>query len=143
MGPLVERSSGSAWASAVADGNRRVTLPSGCSSGVPNRSTRRAVCVACGLQRDVLAEHRSEGELVAVDTAGHAQPRPGADEATDHLVSAQRPGDRQRVGVEVEQAPAAGDCRGEIPKVVEAERAADGTPFRGQLDHAGAVREGE
>jgi hypothetical protein len=60
----------------------------------------------------------------------------------DHRVAAERLGDSQRVGVKVEQAPATCNCRGEVAKIVEAEYAADGTHFRGQLGDAGAVGEG-
>ena len=96
------------------------------------------LCPCCP-QRSVLAEHRAQGELVAVDAAGHSQPRPRADEAADHLVVAERLGDGQRVGVEVEQAPTACYRRGEVAKIVKAEHAANGTRFRGQLDDPDAV----
>src|SRR5687767_9412738 len=72
-------------------------------------------------QRSVLTESRAQGELVAVDAAGDTQPRPLADEIADHLVVAQGLGNGQRVGVEVEQAPAACYRRGEVAKIVEAE----------------------
>ena len=84
----------------------------------------------------------ANGEFVAVDAAGHSQPRPSADEAAYHLVVAERLGNGQRVGVEVEQAPTARDRRGEVAKIVKAKHAADSTPFRGQLDDPDAVGPG-
>ena len=124
-------------------GNRCVTVPSGCSSGIPNLSTRRAVRVCAARSDRVLPEHCAQGELVAVDAAGHSQPRPGAGKTADHLVAAERLGNGQRVGVEVEQAPTACNCRGQVAKIIEAKYATDGTHFRGQLDDPGAVGEGE
>ena len=99
-------------------------------------------CLCCP-QRQVLPEHCAQGELVAVDAAGHSQPRPGAGKTADHLVAAERLGNGQRVGVEVEQAPTACNCRGQVAKIIEAKDATDGTHFRGQLDDPGAVGEGE
>src|SRR5688572_12028403 len=66
-----------------------------------------------------------------------------ADEVADHLVAAERLGDSQWIGVEVEHAPAACDCRCEVAKIIEPEYAADGTRLRGELDDSGAVGEGE
>ena len=51
-----------------------------------------------------------------------------SDEAADHLVAAERLGDGHRVGVEVEQAPAACYRRGEVAKV-EMENTMDGSRF--------------
>lgn len=99
-------------------------------------------CLCCP-QRQVLPEHCTQGELVAVDATGHSQPRPRAGKTADHLVAAEHLGNGQRVGVEVEQAPTACNCRGQVAKIIEAKYATDGTRFRGQLDDPGAVGEGE
>ena len=97
----------------------------------------------CRPRRSVLTENRAQGEFVAVDAAGHAQSRPRADEAADHVVVAERLGNGQRVGVEIEQAPAASYRRGEVAKIVKAEHAADGTRCGGQLDDPDAVGEAQ
>ena len=78
-----------------------------------------SLCLCCP-QRSVLTEHRAQGEFVAVDAAGHSQARPRADEAADHFVVAERVGNGQRVGVEVEQAPERATAA-QVAKIAESE----------------------
>ena len=98
---------------------------------------------ARGGHRDLLAEDRAHGELGAVDAAGHPQPGGAAHERADQRVAAERLGHDDRVGVEVEQAPAEPLGGREVALVLEPQAAAHGVGAQGQLDHAGPVRQAQ
>ena len=97
-----------------------------------------------GGHRDRLPEDRPDGQLRAVDGTGGATAGHRAHEVGEHGVPAQRLVDRDRVGVEVEQAAAAGDGRPQVAQVGQGERCS-GRPRRRRSSAtiAGAVREPE
>ncbi len=96
-----------------------------------------------GRDRHLLAEHGPQRDLVAVDRADRAPPRAGR-RASGPMTGSdgQEAGDRQRVRVQVEQAPAALHRGGDIAQVSQRERAlhpvlAGNDP---QPSHPGSVR---
>ena len=99
---------------------------------------------ARGDRRDLLADHRSDGELGRVGMARQPQPRVGPDERAEQLVAAERRFDPPRVGVEVEQRPRRrlGLGRGRRPERARTGRApprrrAAARPSRGRRRAAG------
>ena len=67
---------GRAPASVAASGNRWVSPSTGCATGRPCCGDQPRRDGARAGDADLLAEHRADGDLVAVDVAGHAQPGP-------------------------------------------------------------------
>ena len=74
--------------------------------------------------RHLLAEHGADRELGTVDVAWDPDAGGGVDEVGDPRVAKEVLVDGDRVGIEVEQAPAALDRRSEVGDVGEAQRAA-------------------
>ena len=72
---------------------------------------------------DLLAEHRPEGELVAVDVPGGPEPGRGRHRRAQHGIGTERLADRHRVGVEIEEPPEAPHRGGEVAQVLESELA--------------------
>ncbi len=96
---------------------------------------------AGGGRRHLLAEDRADGELRLVDRARHPAAGCLVDEGRERGVGPQLLVDRDRVGVEVEQAAAAADGDGEVAGVAQGEPAGDVVGARGQRHDAVAVRE--
>ena len=102
---------------------------------------------AGGGHGDLLAEHGADGELVAVDVAGHPQPGRRPDQRAEHGVAGERVADGDGVAVGVEQAAYALDRGGEVAQVVRAGTSRARTPScpasgwsaQLELDGAGAV----
>ena len=65
----------------------------------PRRERRRAG------ERNLLAEHGADRDLVWTGVARHAPPGSAPHDLPDQFVVAERVDDRRRIGVEVEQAP--------------------------------------
>jgi hypothetical protein len=82
--------------------------------------------------RDLLADDRPDGQLEAVDRAGHAQARPAPDQLPEQRVPPEHGAHLARVRVEVEQAAAASGGAVRVGQVVELELAAD--PGRANRD---------
>ena len=97
---------------------------------------------ARGRDRDLLAEHGAHDDLRAVDAARHAQPGARGDERREQRVAREHRGDRDGVGVEVEQPAAARDGDAEVAHVGEAQRALHAAVAGRELDDRGAVRAG-
>ena len=76
-------------------------------------------------QGDLLAEHGPHGQLVAVDGARHPPPRHGRHQRAEQGVGAECLDHRQRIGVEVEQGPAALHGGGQVAQVVQPEAGQD------------------
>ena len=76
-----------------------------------------------GLERHLLAEHHPQGQFVLVDSPRYPLPRRLGDQHAQVWVGAERVDDRLGVGIEVEQASASRDRRGEIAEVVQHELA--------------------
>ena len=92
---------------------------------------------------DLLAEHRPHRELVAVDVTGRAAAGRRSDERADQRIGAELFGDRHRVGVEIEQPPAALHGDADVTPVRDAELAphvAGGRRERGDGRAAGEVQ---
>src|SRR6266540_2850641 len=100
---------------------------------------------AGGGDGDLLAEHGADGELVRVDVAGDAPAGARGDQRCEQPVLTENVRHRQRVGVEVEQPPAAPHRVVEVALVLQAQATADlaRLPRSLQRDHAAAVRQGE
>jgi hypothetical protein len=101
---------------------------------------------AGGGHRHLLAEHGAHRELGAVDCPGQAQPGGGAHERREQRVAGEVLRRQRGVGVEVEQAPAAPDRRGQVAHVGEPQAAHDvtaGRPGGRQLDDAVTVRQAQ
>ncbi len=95
------------------------------------------------LHRHLLANDGPHAELEPVHAARHAQARPRAHERRERPVLAELRGDRDGVGVEVEQAPRARHRRGEVAEVVEQQLAADEARGRSERHDPGTVLERE
>ena len=91
----------------------------------------------------LLAQHGADRQLAAVGMTRHAPPRHGARELTDDRVDAQMRGDRGRIAVKVEQAPARRDRRVEVAVVLEHERRVDVAVPRYEIDNARPMRQSQ
>lgn len=94
---------------------------------------------AGGGRGHLLAQHRAQCELGLVDRAGHAPAGCLVHQGCEDRVGAQPVVDGDRVGVQVEQAPAAGESDGQVAQVAEGEAAGDVVGVRGERDDAVAV----
>ena len=80
---------------------------------------------ACSGDADLLAEHRADRELVAVDVSGHPQTGVAAGQGADHRITGERVGHGQRVAVGIDEPPRPlGRGRG-VAQVLERQRGAD------------------
>ena len=118
------RRAGIASTSSSAGGARRPRSGKTCVSDPSGRGQRLAVALhdarsmrTRGRDRDLLAEHGAHDDLRAVDAAGHAQPRARGDERREQRVARQHGGDRDGIGVQVEQPAAARDGDAEVAHV--------------------------
>ena len=94
--------------------------PSGAASGRPGGEHEATGQRAGAGHRHLLAEDRPHRQLEAVGGAGHPPAGlPWRTSGREQRVGAELLGDGDRVGVEVEQAPAAGDRGGQVAQVVE------------------------
>ncbi len=93
--------------------------------------------------RDLLADDGAHRDLETVDLARQAQPRRRCDQRTEQRVGRQDLVDRQRIGVEVEQAPAALDRDRGVAQVGELELAGDMVVVERQLHRAETVRQAQ
>ena len=79
-----------------------------------------AVGVGAGrLERHLLAEHHPQRQFLLVDSARYPLPWRLGDQRAQIRVGPERVDDGLGVRIEVEQAPASGDRRGEIAEVVQ------------------------
>ena len=92
-------------------------------------------------RRDLLAEHGAHGELGRIGRARHAPAGRCGHERGELRVARELRVDGDRVGVEVEQPPAAGDRGRAIALVGEREAAGDVVGARGERDDRPAVRQ--
>ena len=76
--------------------------------------------------RHLLADDRPDGELEPVHAARHAHAGTAPGQLAQHRVVLELGRDRDRVGIEVEEAAAARHRGGQVAQVVELEDAADG-----------------
>ena len=118
----IGRSSGRRAASVAASGKRWVSPATSGSTGRPCCGDEPAGDGAGAGDADLLAEHRADRDLVAVDVPGHPQPGVGADERAEHRVAGERVVDRDRVAVGVEQPAHALDRGRGVAQVLERER---------------------
>ncbi len=93
---------------------------------------------AGGLDRHLLAQHHTKGEFVLIDGPRDALPGRLRDQGAQVRVGAKRVNDGFGVGVEVQQAAAAGDRRGEVAEVVQHELAPHVVGFRCETDDSAA-----
>ena len=107
----------------AASGKRWVTVPAGASSGLPYFVDETTEDRAGPGHRDLLADDGADEQLETVGMARHPQPRPLPHQRPQHRVARQGGVDRHRVGIEVEEPTGPGHGRGEVPEVVESERA--------------------
>ena len=98
---------------------------------------------ARGGERDLLAQDGAHRELGAVDGARHAQPRCGPDQRTEERIGAEVLGDHVRIGVEVEQPPAALTGRRGVAAVLQPQPAAHAVGAELELDHARTARQAQ
>jgi hypothetical protein len=99
-------------------------------------------CGAGGGQAHLLAEHRLDGHLRAVELARDPQPRQVVHEWGEDGVLGERLVDRDRVAVGVEQAAGALGGRGQVAGVGQREGACDvarGAIGKLDADHPGTV----
>ncbi len=123
-----------------------MSVPSGTESGSPCSAASRPASVRAAATDTCWPEHRPHRELVRIDVARHTQAGMGANERREQPVACERVSDGERIGVEVEQAPAALHGGGEVAQVLEPELAVDVSRlfFSGgpaQRHHAQAVRQ--
>ena len=135
------RRAGSSAASAAGAGNSAVTAPRGRASASPCAATSRPAPVRAAAYGDLLAQNGAHRELGAVDGAGHPQARRGAHQRSEERVGAQVLGDDARVGVEVEQPPAALRSGRAVARVREPQPAAHAVGVERKLDHARPARQ--
>ena len=86
------------------------------------------------LHRHLLAQHDAQRQFGLVDGARDALSGCLRDQRTQIRVGAERVDDGLGVGVEVQQAPAAGDRGGQVPEVVQHQRAPHVIGFRCEAD---------
>jgi hypothetical protein len=94
----------------------------------------------------LLADDRPERQLVAVDVPGRSQSWHRDDRRSEHCVGAERLGDRDRIGVEIEQPSQPADRGREIAEIVEADEASQvplDAGLDGDLGDAGPVWQGK
>ena len=137
------RRAGSRAASTAGAGNSAVTVAARAGERLAVRGHQPPGGGARGGERDLLAQDGAHGELGAVDGAGHPQPRRGADQRTEERVGAEVLGDDARVGVEVEQPPAALRGRRAVACVLEPQAAAHAVGVERELDHARPARQAQ
>ncbi len=75
--------------------------------------------MAAALERYLLAEHRPDGELIAVDVAGDAPARRDCDQRREQRVVAEVGADGERVGIKVEQRARALNRGPEVAQILE------------------------
>ena len=114
-----------AAASAAGVGEQPGQAAAGSSTGSPCAAGQPARVGPGRRGGDLLAEHGPEGELGRID--GPRDPPAGrlADQGRQHRVGAEQVGHGHRVGVEVQQPPAAADGAGQVPQVGQGQLAAD------------------
>ncbi len=83
-------------------------------------------------QRNLLTEHRADGQLVTVDMADHPPPGRGAHQRPDQGVAAERVDDGVRIGVEVEQRARSRHRGAKVAQVVQ------GKAWRARTSPAGS-----
>ena len=132
--PGIARRSGSARASAAAEGNRCVTDPTGCASGSPYAATSRAASVAAPASETCCPSTARIASSSGSTTPGTLRPGAPHDRA-DQFVAGQRVEDRLRIGVEVEQSPGRRDRRVEVAGVLS-QNFASTVAARGERDDA-------
>jgi hypothetical protein len=88
--------------------------------------------------RYLLTQHRADGQFGLVDCARNALAGRLGHHRAHSRVSGECLDHRLRVGIEVEQPPAAGDRRREVAEIVEDKQAADVIDSRGQGEHRAA-----
>ena len=91
--------------------------------------------------RDLLADDGADGELGAVDRAGHTPARRGGHERGKQRVAGKSGIDGPRIGVQVEERATAADRGGEVAQVDHPEAALDVVGARRELGHSLAVRQ--
>jgi hypothetical protein len=96
-----------------------------------------------GRHGHLLAQHRADRQFAAVGMARHPPPRRRAHKVTDDRVGAQVRGDRGRITVEVEQAPARRGRRVEVAIVLEHERRLHVAVARDDIDHPRPIRQSQ
>ncbi len=89
---------------------------------------------AGGLDRHLLAQHDAQRELGLIDGARDALAGRLRDQGAQIRIGAKRVDDGLGVGVEVQQAPAAGDRGGQVSEVVQHQRAPNMVGFRCETD---------
>ena len=112
-------------------------------TGSPKASRSRPAQAGRSSEAHLLAEHDPDGELVLVDGAGHPAPGCLGDPRGELGVGAEGLVDGYGIGVEVEQAAAAGDGELQVAVVGERSWAGDVVGGRGEGDDAGATGQAE
>ena len=97
--------------------------PLGTREGLPVGGDQGAAELAPGGDRDLLAQHRADGELVRIGGARGPQSRPQRDQRRERGIGAEPLADRVRVGVQVEQAPDPLGRRRQVAQIAEVQMA--------------------
>ena len=90
-------------------------------------------------ERDLLAEHGADRELVGIDVAGHAAAGIGVHRAGHHPITPERVEHGVRVGVEIEQRARALHRRAQVADVLERAARRDVPLGGGELHDPAAV----
>ena len=116
---------GRARRASAASGNRWVSPGTSVATGVPCAATSRPATVRAPATLDLLAEHRADRGLVAVDLAGHPEAAGRPDQRADDRVAGELVVDGDRVAVGVDQPAGPLDGGGGVAQVVQPNAARD------------------